>query len=172
MMRTRFFFFYVLLVAVVVLLNASALHAQARSAVPYQTIKVTDNVYIFQYGGSQSMFLVTPDGVIVADPINAQASSVYMAEIRKITSEPVRYVVYSHHHIDHVSGGALFMDAGATFVAHRQAKAALLSLGESQLRHKRWLMPQITRQVSRCARDLPARPGTSPGRRAPCRIQY
>ncbi len=128
-MRTRFFVFHVLLAAVVVLLNASALRAQGQGAVPYQTIQVTDNVYIFQYGGSQSMFLVTPDGVIAADPINPQASSIYLAEIRKITSEPVRYVVYSHHHIDHVRGGAPFKEAGATFVAHRQAKEALLSLG-------------------------------------------
>jgi len=109
-----------------VLLNAAALKAQGQP--DYETTEVADNVYIFRYGGSQSMFLVTPEGVIATDPINAEASPVYLEEIRRITSEPVRYVVYSHHHIDHVSGGAPFKEAGATFVAHRAAKAALLSL--------------------------------------------
>ena len=63
MTRTRFVFFYVLLVAVVVLLNVATLRAQGQSGAPYETRKITDNVYIFRYGGSQSMFLVTPDGV-------------------------------------------------------------------------------------------------------------
>ncbi len=128
MTRIRFVCFYVFLAAAVMSLNGSLLSAQGQPDVPYQTIKVTDNVYIFQYGGSQSMFLVTPEGVIAADPLNAQASRVYLEEIRKITPEPVRYVVYSHHHLDHISGGAPFKEAGATFVAHRLAKAALLSL--------------------------------------------
>ncbi len=126
MTRTRFVFFDVLLVAAMVLLNVSALTAQGQP--DYETTEVADNVYIFRYGGSQSMFLVTPEGVIATDPLNAQASGIYLDEIRKITSEPVRYVVYSHHHIDHVSGGAPFKEAGATFVAQRQAKTALLSL--------------------------------------------
>ena len=128
MTRTRFVFFYVLLVAAVVLLNVSTLRAQGQSRAPYETRKITDNVYIFRYGGSQSMFLVTPDGVMVTDPINTQASKVYLEEIRKITPAPVRYVIYSHHHIDHVGGGVPFKEAGATFVAHRQAKAALVRL--------------------------------------------
>jgi glyoxylase-like metal-dependent hydrolase (beta-lactamase superfamily II) len=126
MTRARFVCFNVLLVTAMVLLSVSVLKAQGQP--DYETIEVADNVYIFRYGGSQSMFLVTPEGVIATDPINAQASRVYMEEIRKLTSEPVRYVVYSHHHLDHVSGGAVFKEAGATFVAQRQAKAALLSL--------------------------------------------
>ena len=125
MIRMHFVFFYALLFATILLSNTSNLNAESQSDVPYETQKLTDHVYIFRYGGSQSMFLVSPDGVIVADPINAQASRVYLEEIRKITSAPVRYVVYSHHHIDHISGGGPFKDAGATFVSHRLAKAAL-----------------------------------------------
>jgi glyoxylase-like metal-dependent hydrolase (beta-lactamase superfamily II) len=112
-----------------VLLFATAAQAQAPSAeAPYETRKIADNVYAFRHGASQSMFVVTPDGVLVTDPISTEASKVYLQEIRKITQAPVRYVVYSHHHLDHIGGGAPFKEAGATFVAHRQAKAALLRL--------------------------------------------
>ena len=97
----------------------------AQQPPPYETRKVADNVYIYRHMGHQSMFVVTPDGVVATDPINPTASKIYLAEIRKITPAPVRYVVYSHHHYDHISGGAPFKEAGATFIAHRRAKEAL-----------------------------------------------
>ena len=99
----------------------------------FATTKVegTDNVYIFRYQGHQAMFIVTPDGVIATDPIGRyrpQAVTTYLDEIKKITSAPVRYVIYSHHHYDHIAGGKPFKDAGATFVAHKRAKERLAEL--------------------------------------------
>jgi glyoxylase-like metal-dependent hydrolase (beta-lactamase superfamily II) len=94
------------------------------------TIKVdgTDNVYIFRYQGAQSMFVVTPEGVIATDPIGLarpQAVRMYLEEIRKITAAPIRYVVYSHQHFDHIAGGRPFKELGATFVSHRRARERL-----------------------------------------------
>ena len=99
----------------------------------FSTTKVegTDNVYIFRYQGHQAMFIVTPEGVIATDPIGRyrpQAVTAYLDEIRKITGAPVRYVIYSHHHYDHIAGGKPFKDAGATFVAHKRAKERLAEL--------------------------------------------
>src|SRR6266704_2927184 len=98
----------------------------------FATTKVdgTDGVYIFRYQGHQAMFVVTPEGVIATDPIGErrpQAVTTYIAEIRKITQAPIRYVVYSHSHYDHIAGGKAFKDMGATFVAHKNAKAILLA---------------------------------------------
>ena len=42
--------------------------AQAPAPAPYETTKIADNVYVFRAGGYQSMFVVSPDGVIVATP--------------------------------------------------------------------------------------------------------
>jgi glyoxylase-like metal-dependent hydrolase (beta-lactamase superfamily II) len=97
---------------------------------PFATTKITDNVYIFRYGGHQSMFIVTPDGVIATDPISLKrpAAAAYIAEIRKITQAPIKYVIYSHHHYDHIAGGKPFKDVGATFVAHRNAHGHLANL--------------------------------------------
>ena len=49
--------------------SAFAVPAQAQQPAPppFATTKVTDNVYIFRYGGHQSMFIVTPAGVIATD---------------------------------------------------------------------------------------------------------
>ncbi len=94
---------------------------------PFATTKVdgTDNVYIFRNGGAQSMFVVTPAGVIATDPIGyARPEGVqdYVNEIKKITNQPIRYLVYSHHHFDHISGGKPFKEAGARVIAHKRAK--------------------------------------------------
>ena len=97
----------------------------------YATTKVAENVYVFRYGGHQSMFIATPDGVIATDPIaylRPQAAQAYIAEIRKITQAPIRYLVYSHHHYDHIAGGKPFKDAGAMVVAHKNARARLEAL--------------------------------------------
>ena len=105
--------------------------ALAQTPPPFATRKVTDNVYVFRYGGHQSMFIVTPEGVIATDPIayrRPQAAVAYIDEIRKITQAPIRYLIYSHHHYDHIEGGKPFKDAGATVIAHRNAKTRLDAL--------------------------------------------
>jgi glyoxylase-like metal-dependent hydrolase (beta-lactamase superfamily II) len=110
-------------------LLASAAQAQT-AAPPFATTKVdgTDNVYIFRYQGHQAMFIVTPQGVIATDPIGErrpQAVTTYIDEIRKITKQPIKYVIYSHSHYDHIAGGKPFKDLGATFIAHKNAKTVL-----------------------------------------------
>jgi len=127
-MRSRAVHGVLAAVALAVVASASPLGAQAP---PFETRKVTDNVYIFRFGGHQSMFVVTPDGVIATDPIGylrPHAVTTYIDEIRKVSPAPIRYVVYSHHHYDHIAGGKPFKDLGATFVAHRMAKMRLEAL--------------------------------------------
>ena len=97
----------------------------------FETRKISDTVYIFRYQFHQSMFIVTADGVLATDPIGylrPQAVTTYIDEIRKITSAPIRWVVYSHHHYDHIAGGKPFKDLGATFIAHRNARTRLEAL--------------------------------------------
>jgi glyoxylase-like metal-dependent hydrolase (beta-lactamase superfamily II) len=116
-------------VAVTVLAVASVTPASAQAPVTpplFATTKVegTDNVYIFRYQNHQAMFVVTPAGVIATDPISygrPQAAKAYIDEIRKITKAPIRYLIYSHHHDDHIAGGNLFKKEGAVIVAHRRA---------------------------------------------------
>jgi glyoxylase-like metal-dependent hydrolase (beta-lactamase superfamily II) len=96
----------------------------------FSTTKIegTENVYVFRYQGHQAMFVVTSEGVIATDPIGLgrpQAVTTYIDEIKKITPQPVKYVIYSHSHYDHITGGKPFKDLGARFVAHKNAKAQL-----------------------------------------------
>jgi glyoxylase-like metal-dependent hydrolase (beta-lactamase superfamily II) len=116
-------------------LLALAVSAQAQQPARPQiaTTKVegTDNVYVFRNGGHQAMFVVTPDGVIATDPVaygRPTGGQDYINEIRKVTDKPIKYLIYSHHHFDHIAGGKAFKDAGATVIAHHRAKDRLAFL--------------------------------------------
>jgi glyoxylase-like metal-dependent hydrolase (beta-lactamase superfamily II) len=113
-------------------LSASAF-AQAPQRPMIATTKVdgTENVYIFRHGNHQAMFVVTSDGVIATDPVaygRPQGGAAYVAEIRKVTDKPIRYLVYSHHHYDHIAGGQAFKDAGAKIIAHKRARERLAAV--------------------------------------------
>jgi glyoxylase-like metal-dependent hydrolase (beta-lactamase superfamily II) len=102
----------------------------AAAAPIFSTTRVdgTDNVYIFRYQGHQSMFVVTSAGVVATDPIGLrrpQAVTTYIDEIKKVTNQPIKYLIYSHAHYDHIAGGKPFKDAGARIIAHRNALAQL-----------------------------------------------
>src|SRR5437870_1706165 len=102
---------------------------------PIETRKVegTDNVYIFRNINHQSMFIVTKDGVIATDPIaygRPTGAQTYLDEIKKVTDKPVKYLIYSHHHYDHIAGGKAFKDAGARIIAHKKVKERLAPLGD------------------------------------------
>ena len=59
----------------------------------------------------------------IRDRTNAGHTAAMRAAIAEITAAPVRYVIYSHVHWDHVLGGQLFKDEGATFISHRNCVA-------------------------------------------------
>ena len=115
----------------VVFLSLAAASAAAQQPPMFETRKLTDNAFIFRYQFHQALFIVTSEGVIATDPIaflRPQAAQAYLAEIRKVTQAPIKYLIYSHHHYDHIAGGKPFKDAGATVVAHRNAKTRLEAL--------------------------------------------
>jgi glyoxylase-like metal-dependent hydrolase (beta-lactamase superfamily II) len=112
---------------------AVAAQAQQQPRPVFETTKVegTDNVYVYRHQNNQAMFVVTSDGVIATDPVaygKPEAAKIYVEEIRKVTPQPIRYVIYSHHHYDHIAGGKPFKDAGATFVSHQRGKERLAAL--------------------------------------------
>lgn len=90
-----------------------------------ETNRIADGVYSFRFNDHRSMFVVTSDGVIVTDPINPQAAPLMLEAIRAISAAPIRYMIYSHEHADHGSGGQVFKDAGARVVSHEKCVDAL-----------------------------------------------
>ena len=87
--------------------------------------RMTGDLYRVQNNDHHTVFLVTPAGIILADPINVEAAAWIKAQLtERFPNAPVRYVLYSHHHQDHASGAAVFNDT-AELVAHENFAAAL-----------------------------------------------
>ena len=87
---------------------------------------IAGDLYRFQNNFHYSVFLVTPDGILVTDPINADAARWLKAELARRFNKPVKYLIYSHDHVDHIAGGEVFADT-ATVVAHENTKADIVA---------------------------------------------
>jgi len=72
--------------------------------------QLSGNLYRAQNNIHFNVFLVTPDGIIITDPINRDFAVWLKHEFDERFGLPVKYVLYSHHHWDHASGGAVFAD--------------------------------------------------------------
>jgi cyclase len=102
------------------LLSLSSASAQGTAPYPsvlsYRTVKVADGVYAFitpeertGFQSGNSIAIIGDDGVLVFDTGNIPGSTRrQIAEIRKLTDKPVRYVVNSHWHPDHNLGNSIY----------------------------------------------------------------
>src|SRR5688572_22063907 len=98
--------------------------AAAQQPVPRSIVNITGQLYRAQNNNHYTVFLVTPEGVIVSDPINRDFSRWLKGEIASRFKVPVRYVIYTHRDWDHASGGVVFADT-AEFVGHVNMLTAL-----------------------------------------------
>ncbi len=122
------------LIACVALLGTTATWAQRP-----QAVQVAPGAYMVQGQSalgssanrnfiSNAAFVVTPEGVLLVDALGSPAlARELLAEIRRITPAPLRYVVVTHYHADHIYGLQVFKEAGATIIAHRDGALYLNS---------------------------------------------
>src|SRR5437764_5048688 len=99
----------------------------AQPQMPAFTLKpISKGVYaaISARAGGNTGFIIGDDCVLVVDTFISQAPARdLLTEIRKVTNLPVKYVVNTHCHLDHVAGNAIFTEAGAAVIAHRNERA-------------------------------------------------
>ncbi len=93
--------------------------------------KIADGVYAAigadgGKAGSNAGFIIGSNGVVVVDTFEDVAPARdLLAEIRKTTNLPIRFVVNTHYHLDHTGGNAVFAQAGATILAQRNLRGWL-----------------------------------------------
>ncbi len=91
--------------------------AAPRPGAGNQIRQIKGDLYRASSGGWHSIFLVTPKGIILADPLNLAFATWLKPQLDERFHVPVRYVIYSHSHFDHASGAKVFADT-ATIIAH------------------------------------------------------
>jgi glyoxylase-like metal-dependent hydrolase (beta-lactamase superfamily II) len=87
------------------------------------------NLYLITGGGANTLVRVTPEGLIVVDTKNPGGDNFdrVMEEIHSVSQAPVKYVLNTHHHPDHVGNNKQFIDAGATVIALEELKTRMAS---------------------------------------------
>ncbi len=101
----------------------------AAAAPDFRLQKIGDGIWaaiVFDEGlaGGNAGFVIGEDGVAVIDTFqDPRPAQAMLDEIRKLTPLPIRFVVNTHYHLDHVNGNDVFAAAGATIVAHPAVRA-------------------------------------------------
>jgi len=105
--------------------------------------KITDSVYSYvgvpagtpgNAFSANAGIIIGKDAVLVVDTLtSAKEAEVFMTDIKKITSKPVRYVVNTHYHLDHSLGNSFFAAKGVHVISHVKCREAIIAGGEKIL---------------------------------------
>ena len=86
--------------------------------------------------GANAGIVIGKDGIVVIDTlISAKKARQFIKDIRAVSKKPIKYVVNTHDHLDHVLGNSAFAKIGATIIAHTDAKAALIKSSDTMLQN-------------------------------------
>jgi cyclase len=94
---------------------------------PFNTIKIADDLYVIDGGGCNVAVYITDEGVLLADDKYEYHYDELMADIRKLTRQPVKYVINTHYHADHSGGNTHFAPAGAIIISTLRGRENILN---------------------------------------------
>ncbi len=123
--------------------------------------KITDDIYMasgFALGNVQ--MVVTDEGLVIIDTTESEeAAREILDRFREITEKPVRYVIYTHGHLDHVCGTPVFLEKGTDVIATKDLVRFMEKdfqiLREFQVRSRENQSGRLAQEFSR---RLPVKP--------------
>src|SRR5579863_5406291 len=114
--------------------------SQAQTAVAVEKVQIAEGIYQFMTApdgyvpNGNSVVIVNENDVLVFDTFTRPSTArTVLAEIRKITDKPVRYVVNSHHHPDHWSGNEVYAHAfpNLEIIATEESRELMLNIAKA-----------------------------------------
>ncbi|MGH9555590.1 MAG: MBL fold metallo-hydrolase [Terriglobales bacterium] len=120
-----------LVVVMLVLLSTAWAQQTDWSKIEIKVQKVAGSVYMLTGSGGNIGVSVGEDGIVVVDDQYAPLAPKIQAALKGITDKPVRFILNTHWHFDHVGGNAAFSKLG-TIVAHENVRQRLESGGHTR----------------------------------------
>ena len=90
--------------------------------VQIKTVKVSDNIYMLVGSGGNIGLSIGEDGAFMIDDQFAPLTDKILAAVRTLTDQPVRFIVNTHWHGDHIGGNENMAKVGAIIVAHENVR--------------------------------------------------
>jgi len=127
-------------------------HAQQRNfdAVQIKTTKVAEGIYMLEGEGGNIGVSAGEDGVFLIDDQFAPLSQKIMAAVKAISEKPIRFLMNTHWHGDHVGGNENFGKAGTVIIAHdnvfkrMSVGGAITMLKQNYAPYPRAALPVVT----------------------------
>ena len=123
-MKTKIFTFCI---AVIFIISETQTLAQNFDSVQIKTIKITDKIYMLEGAGGNIGALVGKDGIVIIDDQFAPLSEKIRAALKALNDKPVRFVINTHFHGDHIGGNEKFGGQGAIIVAQENSRLRMSS---------------------------------------------
>ncbi len=105
--------------------------AQGKAPAPFNLIKLADDLYVIDGGGAGNVAVyITNEGVIMVDDKYEQHFDEIMANVKKVTNQPIKYILSTHYHADH-SGGNTRFSSIAEIISTRNAHDGIVQHKQS-----------------------------------------
>lgn len=124
-----------LILMVIALTVTNAAYAQERK-VEFESFQLSDTIYMLTGAGGNVGVSSGKDGLYIIDDQVQQVSGPLLAAIRKISDQPVRFVINTHYHDDHTGGNETIGKAGGVIIAHDNVRNRMVTEQVSVFRKK------------------------------------
>ena len=111
----------------IIFLSLSNLDFAFASHLEINTTKLTDNMYVIHGSGGNVILSIGNDGIILVDDQYAPVTEKLKSVIANITNKPIKFVINTHLHPDHVGGNEKLGEVGAIIVSHDNVRKRLSS---------------------------------------------
>ncbi len=104
---------------------------QGKQAAPALTLtKVTDDLYVIEGGGGNVAVYITNEGVIMVDDKYEENFDGILENVKKVTNQPIKYILSTHYHADHSGGNTKFTSV-AEIISTRMAHDGIVQKKQS-----------------------------------------
>ncbi len=106
---------------------AATVFAQERPRPQFRSEPLADGLHFAQLAGGNMLVSIGEDGVLLVDSDYGQIVDTLTDGIRELSDKPIRFVINTHWHFDHVGGNKALAKAGATIIAHENVRMRMSS---------------------------------------------
>ncbi|HVF89668.1 MAG TPA: MBL fold metallo-hydrolase [Blastocatellia bacterium] len=121
---------------------------------PFTLKKLTEDVYVLYGRGGNIGLAVTSEGAVVIDDQFADLAPGIAEQIKSVTSQPIRYLINTHHHFDHTGGNAFFIKM-TTIVAHDNVRKNMLAQPQETLNNAAQRIKETEAKIAKVEKENP-----------------